>query len=332
MIKKDRSIIYTEISTYPVKINDSTYVLGIARDITEKKQAQQEFLLSEERFKTIFNNANDCIMIYDLDGNILEINDKACKRLGFLRNDLLNKSISDSRILEYFKKLDETKQELLKRGSLIFESIAILKNGKKIPVEISSRIINFNNAKAVLSISRDISERKKVEELIRKLAYKDSLTELPNRLLFEEHFKLIKASAERNGEKFAIMLIDLDNFKTVNDTLGHDIGDIVLKYVGKRFVATLREEDIVARIGGDEFLLLVPEIQSIEDVKKVAEKLVTSFRKQFAISNHIIHVTLSIGISIFPDHGKTYDILLKKADSAMYEVKRESRNNYKISE
>jgi len=332
LTKKDGNIVYVEISTYPVKIDNSTYILGIARDITEKKQIQQEILKSEEKFKTIFNSANDCIMIYDLDGKILEVNDRACKRLGLLRNDILNKSISDADIYEYFEELGNTVNELIKKGSLIFESIFILKNGKKVPVEISSKIINYNNIKAVLSISRDITERKKIEELIRNLAYKDPLTDLPNRLLLTEHFNLTKANAERNNKKFAIMLIDLDNFKKINDSLGHNIGDKVLRHVGKRFVSILRKEDIAARIGGDEFLLLISDIKSTEDVKKVAEKLLTRFRIQFIILNHIIHLTLSIGISIFPDHGKTYDALLKKADSTMYQVKNENRNNYKISE
>ena len=105
-----------------------------------------------------------------------------------------------------------------------------------------------------------------------------------------------------------------------------------MKHVGKRFTSVLRKEDIIARIGGDEFLLLIPEIKSIENIKKVAEKLLARFRRQFVVLNHIIRVTLSIGISIFPDHGRTNDILIKKADSAMYQAKRKSRNNYKISE
>lgn len=332
LTKKDGRIAYVEISTYPVKIDSFIRILGIARDITEKKQAQQELLMSEEKFKMIFNNANDCIMIYDFNGKVLEINDKACKKLGFSRTNLLNKPITDSSIIEYFKDLDEKKQELQKKGSLIFESTIVSKNNKKIPVEISSKIIDYNNTKAVLSISRDITERKKVEELVRKLAYKDSLTELPNRLLFIEHFNLIKANAERHNKKFAVMLIDLDNFKTVNDTIGHNGGDKLLKDVGKRFISSLRKEDMVARIGGDEFLLLIPEMKSMQNAENVAEKLVEIFRKQFVISNHKIRITLSIGISIFPDNGRTYDILLKKADSAMYKVKKESKDNYKVTE
>lgn len=330
LIRKDGNAISVEISTYPVKINNSTYVLGIARDITEKKKAQQDILLSQEKFKTIFNSANDCILIHDLEGNILEVNDKACKRLGHSRGELLNAPLSEEDSPQYFKKISDMKNELYKKGGLIFESLSTLKNGNKVPVEISSKIINYNGFEAVLSISRDISERKKIEELIRELAYKDALTDLPNRALFNEQFNLIKASSERNNKKFAIMLIDLDNFKMVNDNLGHNMGDKLLKNVGKRLVSILRKEDIVARIGGDEFLLLIPEIKSIEDAKKVAEKIVISFQKQFVILNNIISTTLSLGISIFPDDSTNYDTLIKKADTAMYQVKKSGRNNYKI--
>jgi diguanylate cyclase (GGDEF)-like protein/PAS domain S-box-containing protein len=330
LIRKDKKTVFVEISTHPIKLENNTYVLGIARDITEKKKTQQEIYHSQEKFKTIFDSANDCILIHDLEGKILEVNDKACKRLGYSRENIINKPISNEDTFEYSKKINDMKGDLLKKGNLIFESVNTLKNGKKIPVEISSKVISFDGTRAVLSISRDISERKKIEELIRDLAYKDALTDLPNRLLFREHFNLIKANAVRNKKKFALMLIDLDNFKTINDTLGHDIGDRILKNAGKRLVSVLRKEDVVARIGGDEFLLLIPEIKDNSDAEKVAEKLVNSFKKQFIMLGHNIGTTLSLGISIFPDDGKTYDTLTKKADTAMYKVKREGRNNYKL--
>ncbi len=330
LISKDGKTVFVEISTYPIKLEKNTYVLGIARDITEKKKAQEQIFHSQEKFKNIFDNANDCILIHDMEGRILEVNEKACKRLGYSRADIINKPIWNEDTLEYSKKIDEMKGDLLKKGSLIFESVNTLKNGKKIPVEISSKLINFDGTRAVLSISRDISERKKIEALIRDLAYKDALTDLPNRLLFMEHFNHIRANSLRNKKKFAIMLIDLDYFKKINDTLGHDIGDKILKYSGKRLVSVLRKEDVVARIGGDEFMLLIPEINDSAAAEKVAEKLVYSFRKQFVMFGQNISTTLSIGISIFPDDGRTYDTLTKKADTAMYRVKREGRNNYRL--
>ena len=330
LIRKDKNTVFVEISTYPIKIENNTYVLGIARDITEKKKAQQEIFHSQEKFKTIFESANDCILIHDLEGRILEVNDKACKRLGYSRDDIINKPISNTDTFEYAKRIDEMRGELLKKGNLIFESVNTLKNGKKIPVEISSKLINFDGTRAILSISRDISERKKIEELIRDMAYKDALTDLPNRLLFREHFNLIKANSVRNKKRFAIMLIDLDDFKKINDSFGHDFGDKILKNAAKRLVSVLRKEDIVARIGGDEFLLLIPEIDDSRAAEKVAEKLVNSFRDQFIVLGQNIITTLSLGISIFPDHGRTYDTLTKKADTAMYIVKREGRNNYRL--
>ncbi len=330
LARKDGKKISVEIFTYPVKINNTDYVLGIARDITEKKLAQKQAQSSEEKFKTIFNSANDCILIYDLAGNILEINDLACKRFGFSRAEIQNKSFFDTYISDNFEILNEKKDELLKKGKLVFEAEAILKNGKISPVEISARIINYKGSKATLCISRDISERKKIEELLKELAYKDPLTDLPNRSLVAEHFKIIKANTERNKEKFAIMMSDIDKFKTVNDTFGHGLGDELLKQIGRRFLSILRKEDIVARIGGDEFLLLIPEIKGVEDIEIVAKKLITGFQQKFVIHNHAIRTTLSIGISIFPTHGNTFDILVKKADTAMYQVKKESRNGFKI--
>ena len=149
---------------------------------------------------------------------------------------------------------------------------------------------------------------------MKELAYKDHLTDLPNRVLFEEQFKLIKEQSIRAKKKFALMVTDLDNFKEVNDTLGHDVGDNLLKSVAKRFKDIIRKQDIVARIGGDEFLILLPDIKSFDDAEKVADKIVDSFRKGFVIAAHRINISLSMGISIFPDHSRNYTALIKKAD------------------
>lgn len=330
LIRKDGTRITTEISTHPVKVGNNIFVLGVARDITEIKKAQQEIARSEEKFRTIFNSASDCMIIHDFEGVVLEINDKACSRFNYKREGILNQKMSRPETLEYLKKFHELKNKLIKKRNLVFEAIIPLKDGQKIPVEISSKIINYDDKKVILSISRDITERKKVEKLMRDLAYEDALTELPNRLLFDEQFKLIKENSLRNKKKFALMMTDLDHFKEVNDTLGHGIGDRLLKSTAKRFRDILRKQDIVARVGGDEFLILIPDIKNGEDAEKVADKIVKGFRKKFIISNHRINITLSMGISIFPDHGTDDNALIKKADIAMYTVKNSRRDNYSL--
>lgn len=332
LIRKDGRRIIVELRTHPVKVDNKILILGVALDITEAKKAQQKIAKSEEKFRTIFNSANDCIIIHDFEGRILEINDKACSRFNFKREEILNQKMTGPETIEYVKKFNEKKDELVKNKKIVFESSITFKNGQNAPMEISSKIINYEGEKAVLSISRNIAERKKIEELMKKLAYNDYLTELPNRLLFEQQFKLIKEQSIRGKKKFALMMTDLDRFKEVNDTLGHNIGDKLLKEAAKRFRDILRKQDIVARVGGDEFLILLPDIKNSEDAEKVADKLIKGFRKGFVVSNHKIDVTLSMGISIFPDYGSDYKALIKRADTAMYIIKDSGRDNYKLFE
>ena len=175
-------------------------------------------------------------------------------------------------------------------------------------------------------------ERKKAEETIRKLAYYDPLTDLPNRVLFNDRLNLALAHAHRNEQKLAVMLIDLDRFKDVNDSLGHSMGDRLLKVVGDQLSHLLRREDTVARMGGDEFLLLLPEISGLEDADQVALRVLNIFRKSFAIDGHELNITASIGISIFPEHGHDADTLMKHADIAMYRAKDMGRNGYQTYE
>ncbi|MCD6384668.1 diguanylate cyclase [Candidatus Sumerlaeota bacterium] len=173
-------------------------------------------------------------------------------------------------------------------------------------------------------------ERKRAEETIRRLAYYDSLTGLPNRVLFKERLRLELAHARRNREKLAVMLLDLDRFKNINDTLGHDMGDKLLKSVGNRLKRTLRRSDTVSRMGGDEFLLLLPELERIENVRTIADKIMGAFQKPFRINGHVLQVTTSLGIAIYPQDGEVGDTLIKHADIAMYRAKELGRNTYQF--
>jgi diguanylate cyclase (GGDEF)-like protein len=177
-------------------------------------------------------------------------------------------------------------------------------------------------------IARDIDERKKAEATIFHMAYHDTLTGLPNRLLFHDRLNMTISAAQRNNKKFAVMMLDLDGFKLVNDLLGHDIGDLLLQNAGYRLRGHLRKSDTVARMGGDEFMLLLPEINQKEDAEAIAGKIVDSFHHSFILKNHELRITTSIGIAIYPDSGMDFDTLKKNADVAMYKVKEKGRDNF----
>ncbi len=176
---------------------------------------------------------------------------------------------------------------------------------------------------------RDITERRKAEDAVRFMAYHDSLTGLPNRSLFNERLSLELAHAERSHQKLALMVMDLDRFKEVNDTLGHQAGDVLLKTVALRLKGLLRKNDTVARMGGDEFMVILSEIHTEEDAIIVAEKILSSIDEPYYIDGHEVGVTCSIGISIYPNHGEEAGALIRVADDAMYHAKEVSRANMK---
>jgi diguanylate cyclase (GGDEF)-like protein len=178
---------------------------------------------------------------------------------------------------------------------------------------------------ARLVVFRDISERKQQEEETRRLAYYDALTGLPNRVLFADRLQKALAWARRHRQKGALLLLDLDRFKTVNDTRGHKMGDLLLREVGARLLAVLRQTDTIARFGGDEFLLLFSEIGGQEDVLTVAARIAAVFQRPFACAGEEVRITASLGCVVFPDDGEDADLLMQRADQAMYRAKRKGR-------
>jgi diguanylate cyclase (GGDEF)-like protein len=188
--------------------------------------------------------------------------------------------------------------------------------------DLSGKAIGFRG------IVRDIDERKKAEATILHMAYHDALTGLPNRLLFNDRLNVAMAAAQRNNKRFGVMMLDLDKFKLINDSLGHDIGDQLLQSVGDRLRGRLRKSDTVARMGGDEFMLLLPEINQREDAEVIAKKIVDSFQRVFVLGSHELKITTSIGIAVYPESGLDFDTLKKNADIAMYKAKEQGRNNF----
>ncbi len=182
----------------------------------------------------------------------------------------------------------------------------------------------------ILLAIEDITERKKYEEKIQQMAFHDSLTGLPNRKLFSDRLGIVLAQAKRNKKEVGIVMLDLDNFKDVNDTLGHDVGDILLKAVAERLSGTLRKSDTVARFGGDEFVLIFPDMKVREEAIPFVQKIIDRFHKPFLIDNHQLIVTTSIGITVYPNDGMDEKVLMKNADIAMYQAKQAGRARYQL--
>jgi diguanylate cyclase (GGDEF)-like protein/PAS domain S-box-containing protein len=183
---------------------------------------------------------------------------------------------------------------------------------------------------AMANTMAGLIERKRMEERLEHIAHHDSLTSLPNRLLFIEHLTKQVARAVRDKSLLAVLFLDLDRFKQINDTMGHDIGDMLLIEVSARIKTCLRDSDMIARLGGDEFTISLPVIKNRDDAGLVAQKIITEIEKPFFLKNHECNIGSSIGISILPRDGNTSDELLKKADTAMYDVKQQGRNAYRF--
>jgi diguanylate cyclase (GGDEF)-like protein len=188
--------------------------------------------------------------------------------------------------------------------------------------------IAIENARLYKEAQQELAQRKRAEDAILQLAYHDNLTGLPNRTLFNDRTGVALARARRYSQRLAVMLLDLDHFKKVNDTLGHSVGDELLKAVGQRLTAVLRESDTVCRMGGDEFLLLLPEIDKPEHAATAAQRILEVIREPFSFGEHTLRITTSIGIAVYPDDGEDGDRLAKRADVAMYRAKDKGRDNY----
>ncbi|WXR60313.1 diguanylate cyclase [Peptostreptococcaceae bacterium AGR-M142] len=284
-------------------------------DITDIRE--MKFLVGKYEF--LFENARDVILFIDMDGNILKANNTAVELYGYSKAELLEMKIFDLRFdtnAFVFDQMDEANEI-----GIIFESEHKTKYNKKIPVEISSIGTDINGETVLLSIIRDITSRKKDREKIKKLAYYDTLTKLPNRRFFIEELNNIIDYNRESKSKIAIMFLDIDKFKFVNDNYGHNIGDILLCNIARRMENVIRGNDVVARLGGDEFVILNYDITNIDVLEKIASRINYVLKQEFMINNKKIYVSASIGISIFPDDALTSEELMRKADITMYDVK-----------
>jgi len=307
-------------------------VVVVSKDITAQKQKEEDLRQSEEKYKNIIDNIEDGYLEIDSDWNTLFFNNAWLNIIGYSQKEFAAINLRRLVDAETAKQLSRIFKDIHETGipSRGVEFLLRRKDGGRINVEISSSLILDANEKhsGIRTLIRDITEPKKAVETIRRLAYHDSLTGLPNRLLFKDRLNMAINIAKRNKQYLAVMMLDLDKFKDVNDTLGHHIGDRLLQDVGERLSVSLRKGDTIARMGGDEFLILLPEIKKIENSTMLARKVVDAFQNPFVIDGHKINITTSVGIAIYPENSEDADTLVKNADIAMYKAKDLGRNNY----
>ncbi|MGN7613676.1 diguanylate cyclase domain-containing protein [Magnetococcales bacterium HHB-1] len=276
------------------------------------------------------SSLNEIYVFESISYKFIQVNEGAQKNLGYTMQELIHMTPID--IKPAFSHKDFTdKIKILKNkeeDQLVFETTHQRKNGSTYPVEVRLQYSETSYPSVFVAIIVDISERKEAEQKLSFMAHHDPLTQLPNRLMFNKQMDHCIAHSLRYNHQFGLMFLDLDHFKKVNDQFGHDAGDHVLCTTAKRIQQHLRKSDTFSRLGGDEFTLLLPEIKHKKDLKTIAKKLIKTISKPIEFKGNICQIGVSIGIGLFPKHGKDTDTLLKEIDQALYHVKKSGRNGY----
>ena len=302
------------------------YMLGASRDITDKKRSEDSLRLLKEAVERLPIG----ITISDLEGKIVYANPAEAEMHGYTLQELMSREarmfappeLSKPMASEKFHKMTVWKRETLN----------IRKSGEKFPVQLTS--IPVKNAQGVplgiITTCEDITDRKEAEVEIEKLAYHDSLTGLPNRSMFHDRLQKAIAFAGRDGRQVGILFLDLDRFKDINDTQGHEFGDKLLRAVALRLGRSVREADTLARLGGDEFVIVLTGASDREGIITAAERILASFGEPFELDGRQVYSSTSIGVALYPKDGKDVNDLLRSADTAMYHAKAAGRQTYRF--
>ncbi len=283
--------------------------------------------------KMVFENAMDGMVVTNARGTILSVNNAFTKITGYTPEEAIGKNPrilkSGRQDAEFYKNFWDT---LIAKGKWEGEIWNIRKNGEIYPewTVISAVRNNQGNTTHYVGVARDTTERIRYEEKIKYQAYHDTLTGLPNRLLFYDRLSVALSNARRGKGILAVIFLDIDGFKPINDNFGHDAGDILLQSITKRLMNCIRQGDTVARIGGDEFTLILPQVTQKEEVDEIARRLIDTLKEFYLINEHKLYITASVGISFYPDDGEDMQTLMKKADIAMYSAKDKGKNNYQF--
>lgn len=324
---KESEIRDVQVTTRTIHLKGEEYLLFVLQDITDQKEAEEQQQLAS----AVYNNASEAIMVTDADNNIISTNPAFTKITGYTLDEVLGKSPkclkSDKHNDAFYQKMRDSINETDHWEGEVWEK---RKKGEVHPIWLSVAAIKDQEGDLLYyaSLFSDITERKANAEKLRFQAYYDTLTSLPNRRLLKDRLSQALHQSKRTSRKVGLLFIDLDHFKHVNDTLGHLAGDKVLKKAAKRLQSSVREADTVARSGGDEFQVVLPDIGGREEATLVAEKIIKKMSLPFQLGGREIFLGVSIGITIAPNDGEDAFSLMRNADLAMYKAKSSGRNKY----
>ena len=307
-------------------------ILERTHDLSEANVQLEGQLAASELAARVFENAAEAIIVTDEEGKFIQVNPAFSLMTGYAASEVLGEPISILRLGQhppafYADMAESLKQENRWQGEVRYRR----KNGEVFVVRLSvSRVAHAGQPVRFVATLADITHSKQLEEELRHRAYHDPLTDLPNRALFADRLRVAILQAQRHQRSFALCFIDLDYFKPVNDQFGHAAGDDLLVETAQRLRLCVRAADTVARLGGDEFAAILTDAGSRAEVEEVAARIVAELARPFALQAATVHISCSLGIALFPEHGMDAETLQRNADVALYGVKASSRNAWRI--
>jgi diguanylate cyclase (GGDEF)-like protein/PAS domain S-box-containing protein len=310
--------------------------MGVAlsrRMVKQRVATTLDLWRNKSRFKAMIDTAMDAVVEIDAAGAITHWSKQAETIFGWGAEEAIGKPLHSLIIPEHLRAahLQGMQRHQNHDSTLVhrrFETQALRRDGSEFPVELTVSSIKLQNTTAFCAFIRDITEQKQAAALLKNLAHYDNITGLPNRVLFRDRLNQETKQSKRTGLPTAVMFLDIDHFKVINDTLGHEQGDVLLRQAAERLNECLRDTDTVARFGGDEFVVILSQLHDLESIDQIAVRMLETMKAPFHLNGEVAYVSASIGIALFPIDTDSCEELIKSADQAMYLVKKSGRNNY----
>ncbi|MBP1931839.1 bifunctional diguanylate cyclase/phosphodiesterase [Ammoniphilus resinae] len=327
LIHKDGHIIEFNITIIPMAVNEQiTGIYGIAKEIGEEKRLKRLLQERKQLYESLFEHHPDGVSYFDVNGIFIDCNTSFEKLFGYSKTRLIQSSFDFLVHKDYLKDTWNGFFKALRGNPQRYEIVCVHSQGHEVCLDVTNLPIMIDGQIAgVFAIVKE-----KMKDLNKHLAYHDALTNLPNRRLFEERLEQAIVIGNTLQQKMAVMYLDMDRFKYINDTLGHSIGDKLLTEIAKRLQECIKDHDVLARMGGDEFTVILSNIKDTNQVVTIAKSMITSLEKPFLIEDYELYITTSIGMSLYPNDGEDSQTLMKNADSALHRAKEQGKNTYHI--